>query len=175
VPRSCGTARDHDDAQGARGGANEADIPAEQPAPVEEARVPRPDVDEGRPRCPEVAPGQGSPPPVSLIGPITRRQEFARLSREGRRRRQGCLWVAAVASSEAGGVRVAFALPRKAGTAVERNRVRRRLRAAITPLEQQIPPGWYLIGVTRPAREISWRDICTDLPGVVNGPAERRP
>ena len=175
MPRWCGTERDHDNAQGARGGASEADIPAEQPAPVQEARVPRPDVDQGRPRRPEVAPGQGSPPPLGLIGPITRRQEFARLSREGRRRRQGCLWVAAVVSPEAGGVRVAYALPRKAGTAVERNRIRRRLRAAMEPLEHQVLPGWYLIGVTRPAREISWQDVCTDLPGVVTGSVERRP
>jgi ribonuclease P protein component len=108
-----------------------------------------------------------------LIEPITRRQEFARLSREGRRRRQGCLWVAAIVSSDAGGVRVAFALPRKVGTAVERNRVRRRLRAAIGPLESQVPAGWYLIGVTRPAREISWEDVCTDLPAVLTGLAGR--
>lgn len=70
---------------------------------------------------------------------------------------------------------MAYALPRKAGTAVERNRVRRRLRAAMESLEQQVLPGWYLIGVTRPAREISWQDVCADLPGVVTGLAERRP
>jgi ribonuclease P protein component len=62
---------------------------------------------------------------------------------------------------------VAYALPRKSGTAVERNRVRRRCRAALAPLESQIPAGWYLIGLTRPAREISWEDICTDVPYVL--------
>ena len=70
---------------------------------------------------------------------------------------------------------MAYALPRKAGTAVERNRIRRRLRAAMEPLEHQVLPGWYLIGVTRPAREISWQDVCTDLPGVLTGSVERRP
>ncbi len=164
-----GLRTDHHDARGARGGASEADVSAKQPSPVQEARVSRSDVDQGRPRRPEVAARQGSPPPVRLIGSITRRQEFARLSREGRRRRQGCLWVAAIVSPEAEGVRVAYALPRKAGTAVERNRVRRRLRAALGVLEPQVPPGWYLIGVTRPAREISWDDVCSDLPGAVLG------
>lgn len=69
---------------------------------------------------------------------------------------------------------MAFALPRKAGSAVERNLVRRRLRAALAPIEHRMLPGWYLIGVTRPAREISWQDVCTDLPALVSDPAERR-
>ena len=69
---------------------------------------------------------------------------------------------------------MAYALPRKAGTAVERNLVRRRCRAALAPLEPPIPAGWYLIGLTRPARDISWRDICTDLPPALAVPEDRR-
>ena len=44
---------------------------------------------------------------------------------------------------------VAFAVPRRVGTAVQRNAVRRRLRAVLRDLDGQrrLPDGWYLVMV----------------------------
>lgn len=46
--------------------------------------------------------------------------------------------------------RCGFIVSRKLGGAVERNRVRRRLREAVRLLYQQIRPGWDLVWVARP-------------------------
>ena len=42
--------------------------------------------------------------------------------------------------------RVAYAVGRSAGNAVDRNRVRRRLRALVHAHAAELVPGWYLVG-----------------------------
>lgn len=77
-------------------------------------------------------------------------------------RRRGPVWVRAVArpAVDAGGsgrgVEVAFAVPRRVGTAVTRNRIRRRLRAALVELGPEVPCGSYLIGADRSAADVSF-------------------
>jgi ribonuclease P protein component len=44
-------------------------------------------------------------------------------------------------------VRVAYAIGKRYGGAVERNRCRRRLRAVLRELVAELPPGAYLVGV----------------------------
>ena len=44
--------------------------------------------------------------------------------------------------------RVAYAIPRRVGTAVERNRIRRRLRAVLA--DQPLAPGAHLVSADRP-------------------------
>jgi ribonuclease P protein component len=80
-----------------------------------------------------------------LIDPIRDRHTFLRLRREGRRVRIDPLWCFYVPIPELQLPQVAFAIPRAAGTAVERNRLRRRLRAILRSCDVQ--PGIYLIGV----------------------------
>ena len=46
----------------------------------------------------------------------------------------------------AGPPRVAFAIGRNVGGAVQRNRIRRRLRSALARGADQLPPGAYLFG-----------------------------
>ncbi|MEY3034675.1 MAG: Ribonuclease [Actinomycetota bacterium] len=54
--------------------------------------------------------------------------------------------------------RIAFAIGRSAGTAVTRNRIRRRLREAVR--HSSLVPGLYLFGVTRDAtREPSFTEV----------------
>lgn len=59
--------------------------------------------------------------------------------------RSGPLSVRYVEDAAAVPPRVAFAIPRKVGTAVIRNRVRRRLRALVR--ERDLVPGLYLVRV----------------------------
>ncbi len=79
-----------------------------------------------------------------MIGPIQDRATFATFAR-GRRARCGPLrlrFVPSEASSDPAGInsaRVAYAINRKVGNAVTRNRVRRRLRAALSELERSNP------------------------------------
>jgi len=83
-----------------------------------------------------------------LIWRIRDRDVFRRLSTEGRRARAGVLWCTFLPDPSASPPQVAFAIGRAVGPAVVRNRARRRLRALL--VEQQWPPGRYLIGA-RPA------------------------
>ncbi len=69
------------------------------------------------------------------------RDSFAALSRHGRRVREGPLTVVHLAGPDPS--RVAFAVGRRVGPAVQRNRLRRRLRAIWRELEA--PSGDYLI------------------------------
>ena len=82
-----------------------------------------------------------------MIWRIHEREAFRRLSAEGRRARAGVLWCNYVLDPQATPPRVAFAIGRAYGSAVERNRVRRQLRSVLAPLD--LPPGWYLFGVRR--------------------------
>lgn len=59
--------------------------------------------------------------------------------------------------------RVAFALSRRRGTAVERNRVRRRLRALFRELAADLTPGRYLVGVRAAASALTYRRARAEL------------
>lgn len=94
-----------------------------------------------------------------MIGPIRSREVFRRFDRRAARRRSGPITVLHVphdrardhagstagASSEAVGV--AYAVSRKVGSAVHRNRIRRQLREIFRGLDRAgaVPPGWYLV------------------------------
>ena len=55
--------------------------------------------------------------------------------------------------------RVAFAVGRRAGGAVVRNRVRRRLRAIVREVEPSMHPGAYLVGATAEASAMPYREL----------------
>jgi ribonuclease P protein component len=54
---------------------------------------------------------------------------------------------------------VAYALGRKVGNAVERNRIRRQLRTIVHELASQLRPGMYLIGVTPPSTDLHFGEL----------------
>jgi ribonuclease P protein component len=62
------------------------------------------------------------------------------------------------ASSESGVPRVAYAVGRRVGGAVVRNRLRRRLRSVVGEVED-LAPGAYLVGVAPQAVALSYEDL----------------
>lgn len=66
------------------------------------------------------------------------------------------------------GPQVAFAIGRTAGTAVKRNRVRRQLRDVLRQQSSDLRPGLYLLGLTRPAVDISYHDISQSVTGLLS-------
>jgi len=66
------------------------------------------------------------------------------------------------------GPQVAFAIGRTAGTAVKRNRVRRQLREVLRTHSPDLGPGLYLMGLTRPAADISYSDVSQAVVGLMS-------
>ena len=92
------------------------------------------------------------------------RDAFAELSRRGRRVREGPLTVVHLAGP--GDPRVAFAVGRRVGAAVVRNRLRRRLRAVWRGLD--VPAGDYLIVAAPPAAQLSFDELGDRLRAAVD-------
>ena len=87
-----------------------------------------------------------------MISSITRKSTFAALSRDGRRVYDGPLRMTYLPPPSAEDTHLlAFALGRRFGNAVERNRARRRLRSAFALVvdEGGMRPGAYLVGAKR--------------------------
>jgi len=102
---------------------------------------------------------------------------FAALRASRHRVRRGPLSVTWAASPVDEPPRVAYAIGRRVGGAVERNRVRRRLRTVMADLDPA--PGRYLIRVAPTDSELSFLDLkalvsnaLLALPTLENAPAE---
>jgi len=54
---------------------------------------------------------------------------------------------------------VGYAIGRNVGGAVLRNRIRRQLRALLEAKSDQLPAGWYLVGVQPRVSAMSWTDL----------------
>jgi len=91
---------------------------------------------------------------------ITDRRTFQALRQHGRRHRRGPLTVTWLAPTPGDTTppRAGFAIGRSVGSAVVRNRVRRRLRAALRELRAggRLPAGAYLLGGTAELAELPW-------------------
>jgi ribonuclease P protein component len=132
----------------------EAHVPTQQPEASQAARLSAAHAD---PRRPGNRPGpasEGPRPAVGLIGRISDRATFDALRRDGRRARRGPVTVvflpeyASAGVGASGEVRAAYSVGRQVGTAVVRNRVRRRLRAAMQDVDREcggLNPGAYQV------------------------------
>ena len=136
----------------APGGRREEDVSAESSPAREDARIPRADVDEGRAESSEAAARQGATPTHRLSGVagaspacagvpraerLRSRAEFDRLFRRGARVEGPAfvlLW-----RREPGPRAVGFAVGRRLGGSVIRNRARRRLREAYRRQRDLLP------------------------------------
>jgi ribonuclease P protein component len=136
----------------APGGRREEDVSAESSPARQDARIPRADVDEGRAESSEAAARQGATPTHRLSGVagaspacagvpraerLRSRAEFDRLFRRGARVEGPAfvlLW-----RREPGPRAVGFAVGRRLGGSVIRNRARRRLREAYRRQRDLLP------------------------------------
>jgi ribonuclease P protein component len=96
-----------------------------------------------------------------MIDRLTGKREFVVLQQHGQRRRSGPLWRVYAPDAGMGSASVAFALPRALGSAVVRNRIRRRLRAALRVVDavQPLAPGRYLWGASAVACGLEWEQL----------------
>lgn len=102
-----------------------------------------------------------------MIGRIPRRVGFTPF-RKGRVVRDECFSLRFVADAAAGGVRVAFSTPKRIGSAVVRNRLRRQVRELMRARAKRLPSGWYLIGVERLAVDNDWGQLGIALDQLLN-------
>ena len=137
---------------------SEANLPTEQPQASQAARIQAPDVDPGRPGDPKIETAQGPSPSFSLIWRVDRRDTFESL-RRGHRRREGPITVSWVPGDPSEPPRIAYTIGRRVGSAVVRNRVRRRLRMLIRDAAPKLRPGAYLIGVAPAAAVCSYNEL----------------
>lgn len=82
---------------------------------------------------------------------------FSALRASRQRVRRGPLSIAWVAPTVDEPPRVAYAIGKRVGGAVERNRIRRRLRVALAELDPA--PGAYLVSVAPAATSLSFDDL----------------
>ena len=139
----------------------EAHVPTEQAQARQEPRFSAPHVDAGRPGHPEGAPSQGPSQAVGLIWRLRGRQNFTALRRSGRRLQRGPITITWAPGHFSEPPQVGFAVGRRVGGAVQRNRLRRRLRAIATEVAANLAPGAYLIGVTPEAATLPFRELRT--------------
>jgi len=87
---------------------------------------------------------------------LTGEADFRRVRRTGNSYSHP-LFVLVVSASELPAVRLGVSASRSMGTAVRRNRAKRRLRETFRPLMPDLPGGWDLVVVARPALlEADW-------------------
>ncbi|MGB0113201.1 MAG: ribonuclease P protein component [Ilumatobacteraceae bacterium] len=96
-----------------------------------------------------------------MIDRVRERESFVRLRRDGVRVRADSLWCSFVPDPNLVPPKVAFAIGRAVGSAVQRNRLRRRLRALLTASD--VPPGLYLFGARPPACEQTFEQLGTTV------------
>lgn len=172
---------------------SEAHVSAQQSPPRQAARLPAPHVGPGRSGGGPGSPPQGPQAPHGLVADqpvttalrrdplasarpqlwrITDRATFAALRASGSRARRGPLsvtWLPPEGACAAEPPRVAFAVGRASGSAVARNRIRRRLRAALRELlvASSLPAGAYLISGRAELVSLPWPELRCALDGAV--------
>jgi ribonuclease P protein component len=118
----------------------EADLPAEPAEAQQEARISSADADpSGSQRVEDAAPARPRSA-FRLIWRVRGHGTFRDLARAPSRR-NGALRARLLPGDPGQPPSVAYAVPRAVGGAVERNRLRRRLRAAVRDLEAELVPG----------------------------------
>jgi ribonuclease P protein component len=90
---------------------------------------------------------------------IQDRATFEALRRTGQRSRRGHITVTFVVSGDDSRPRVAYAVGKRVGGAVVRNRLRRRLRAVVADASASLTPGAYLVAAGREAAGLPYEDL----------------
>jgi ribonuclease P protein component len=137
----------------------EENLSAQEAQEDAHARVSGPDVDAGRPSGAQGPAAQGPSQAERLIWRIRDRATFEALA-GARRRRRGPISMTFLPGDPCIPPRVAYAVGKRVGPAVVRNRVRRRLRAAALAHRAEFQPGGaYLFGATPAAAAVPFSEI----------------
>jgi ribonuclease P protein component len=133
-----------------RGGSScEAHVPAEQPQARQDPRLSSPHAHQGRACRAARPPGSRAEASLGLIWRVRDRATFEALA-GARRQRAGPVSLRHLSDGSDDPPRVAYAIGRRFGNAVERNRARRRLRAAVALECGELRPGGvYLFAADR--------------------------
>lgn len=136
---------------------DETDLSAQRAQTSQNTRVSQADVDQGWPRGDPVAPGEGTPPAFGVsedsvhrafgVGRVRSHRTFEALRKTSRRGRSGPISVSFIEQPSWSRAEMAFAIHRRVGTAVVRNRVRRRVRAVTGELAPSLPIGAYVVHI----------------------------
>ena len=140
------------------GSLDETDLPAQRAPTEAPPRVPRPDGDARGPRDPEAPPREGAEAPLGLTAAarvqrrhrLSRSRDFDAVYRNGRSVSTRFLVLYSFPREDDGEPRIGFAVPRSAGGAVVRNRIKRQLREVWTELLPQIESGRDYVLIVRP-------------------------
>ena len=136
---------------------NEADLSAQCAQAKHQAWFSRSHEYSWRTFSPDSPPSQEAHAAFRVIEALSGRRSFERLRAEGVRCGRGPLrlvWRAAPAHNPTQSANIGFAISRKVGNAVHRNRIRRRIRAVLRDLSREnpsiLPSGDYLFRVASP-------------------------
>lgn len=139
----------------------EADVSAEQTKTSQKARVPASHVDPGRTIDHQEPSTQGPTAARRLTWRVTDRSTLVRLGRGGRRSRRGPVTVWYLPAESPDHARFAWAIGRKVGGAVVRNRLRRQLRAIVESEERSsgLARGAYLVSLAPSGAGRSYEEL----------------
>jgi len=155
---------------------HEADLSTQRTQAKQEARLPPPDGYPSRPSHYQSSSSTRAHPALGLtvgqqkldlIDKVKGRKAFADLRRSRRRAARGAVRISFVGDSRYEFPCFAFALSRKTGGAVQRNRIRRRLRAIAEELAPQFPPGAYLINASLEAQAMPYGELRANVSAAV--------
>jgi ribonuclease P protein component len=99
---------------------------------------------------------------ASVVGRIRRKATFRALSRPEGRAQSGPVSVVFSARAPEAALRAVagYSVGRRHGGAVERNRMRRRLREAMRMAGAELPAGAYLVRAAPPAAALGFDELC---------------
>jgi ribonuclease P protein component len=145
----------------------ETDVPAQCAQTRQDPRFPQANVDQSRSGGYPFPTGQGAPPahrltaglPTPRPGPIRSQRVFAALRQSPARGRSGPIGVSFAQVRESEGPLVGYAVSRRVGAAVVRNRLRRRIRVVMRDLAPSLEAGAYLISAAPGATVVGTTEL----------------
>lgn len=99
----------------------------------------------------------------TVYAPLRRRSDFQRLHARGQRKGDALLQIRVLPTPpqapRTAPIRLGILVSKKYGSAVERNRFRRIVRAALREIADDLQPGWDILVLPRAAHEAKMQDI----------------
>ncbi len=110
-----------------------------------------------------------------MIGRLRHRDDFRVLAARGRRVRSGPLALTFATDPQLPVPLFAYGIPRRVGSAVVRNRLRRRLRSALVRVPADPHPGRYLLRAGPGAGSLTWAEVWSHTDTLIRSASRRRP